>query len=122
MADRSTQLRSLNGGDIFHAECPNGASLICLVLSVDDSTIRARRVTTQEHLEFDRTTGATNDGDRRTPCVINSIAPVPPQIHEVLLGMDRKSGSERDPERLKLTEDEKKALVFVGTHYPANLL
>ena len=62
MADRETALRSLTVGDVFHARSPNRASLVCLVTSVSDSTIYARRITTQDELEFDRQTG-TKLGD-----------------------------------------------------------
>ena len=57
MTDRETALRSLAMGDIFHGRSPNGASLVCLITSVNDSTIYARRITTQDDLKFDRRTG-----------------------------------------------------------------
>jgi hypothetical protein len=60
--DRRTLLGALDIGDIFHAEYPNGAKCICLVLLVDDRTIQARRVTSQENLEFDRQTGVEKAG------------------------------------------------------------
>ena len=60
MPDRKPLLAKLDVGDIFHAEYPNGAKCICLVLSVNDATIDARRVTSQENLEFDRQTGKRN--------------------------------------------------------------
>ena len=126
MTDRKALLGKLDVGDIFHAEAPNGASLICLVLSVDQTTIQARRVTTQENLEFNRQTGVAQDGD-----VINSVAHLPIDIHNVFLGLDQKyrllMGMDKkhrfeDPERLKLTDAEKKALLFVGRHYASNPL
>ena len=57
MADRETGLRNLAVGDIFHARSQNGASLVCLVTGVDDSTIYARRIHTQDDVLFDRGTG-----------------------------------------------------------------
>jgi hypothetical protein len=125
MFDRRTLLAKLDIGDIFHAESPSGASLICLVLSVDQTTIRARRVTTQENLEFDRRTGVTISDDEEVPCVIDSVASLPAEIHNVFLELDQKYQKyrpDRDPERFKLTDAEKKALLFVGTHYASNPL
>lgn len=129
--DLATLLAKLNIGDIFHAQAQNGASLICLVLSVDKRTIQARRVTTQENLEFDRRTGIKVGDDRESPCVIDSVAPLPAEIHNVFLELDKKYGvlmamdeKQRfeDLERLKLTDVEKKALLFVDPHYSSNLL
>jgi hypothetical protein len=125
MFDRKTLLAKLDIGDIFHAESPGGASLICLVLSVDQTTIKARRVTTQENLEFDRRTGVTVADNEGVPCVIDSVAPLPAKIHDVFLELDRKYQKyrpDRDPERFKLTDAEKKALLFVGPHYASNPL
>lgn len=49
MDDRKDALRLLAVGEIFHAEAPNGASLICLTLAVTETGIHARTVTTQSH-------------------------------------------------------------------------
>jgi hypothetical protein len=122
MFDRETLLGRLAVGDIFHAEAPNGASLICLVVAVSEATIQARTVTTQTQLEFDRRTGIAQSGDDRVPCTINSAAPLPLDVHDVMLGIDRKFRLERDPERLKLNEAEIRALLFVASHYSANPL
>jgi hypothetical protein len=39
-----------------------------------------------------------------------------------MLGIDRKFRLELKEERFKLTDDEKRALLFVGPHYEANPL
>jgi hypothetical protein len=116
--ERKRLLGNLVPNDIFHAECPSGASLVCLVTSVTDAVIRARRMTTGENLEFDRRTGVTQDGG--TPCAINSVAPLPVEIHNVMLGIDRKSRLEHLPERHKLTDAEKRAFAFIEAHYASN--
>ena len=120
MTDRAALLGCLLVGDIFHAVCPNKASYICLVEAVTSDRIQARRVTTQEHVEFDRRTGLITDGD--VPCTIDSIAPLPVHIHNVMLGLDRKMRLEGDPERFKINEEEKQALYFLYTYYPWNPL
>jgi hypothetical protein len=102
------------------AICPNGASLICLVEAVTDDRILARRVTTQDNVEFDRSSGAALGND--APCTIDSIAPQPVEIHNIMLGLDRKMRLERDPEKFKLNREEIQAIHFVNSYYPANPL
>ena len=122
MRDHKALLGNLAVGDIFHADSPNGASLICLVVSVTESTIHARTVTTQTQLEFDRQTGVAVWGDDQVPCTIDSTAPLPLEVHNVMLGIDSKFRLEWNPERLKLNDAEKQALLFVDAHYSSNRL
>jgi len=130
MLDRKALIGELDIGDIFHAEYPNGAKCICLVLSVNDATIQARRVTSQESLEFDRQTGIEKANGEEPLAVINSVAPLPAEIHNVFLELDRKYAAvhgrddifERNPEYFKLTDAEKKAFRFIDKHYASNPL
>ena len=128
--DRKTLIGALDVGDIFHAEYPNGAKCICLVLSVADSAIQARRVTSQENLEFDRQTGVERAGGEDALAIIKSVAPLPAEIYNVFVELDRKYAAvhgdndifERHPEYFKLSEAEKRAFRFIATHYAANPL
>ena len=122
--DRETLLRSLDIGDIFHGESTYGVSLICLVTHVDESTIRARAVTTQLLYQFDRNTGKVLwcSGTDSITGSIDSVTPLPSDIHNTLLGLDRKMRLEHDEERFKLSQAEKKALIFVGSYYQENQL
>ncbi len=129
--NREASLRRLVVGDIFHAASPCGASLICLVTAVTETTIHARTVTTHIAFEFDRANGTADWGDEDPDhCAIDSTAPLPAEIHAVMLGIDRKyrpdpddlEWLERDPERYRLSEAEKNALLFVAKYYPANPL
>jgi hypothetical protein len=88
-------------------------------------------VTTQDNLEFDRRTGVKVGDDRASPCVIDSVTALPTEIHNVFLELDRKyralmamdeKSRFEDPERLKLTDAEKKALLFIDSHYSSNPL
>ncbi len=126
MPDRMTSLMRLAAGDIFHAEAPNGASLIRLVVSTSETTIHARRVTTQENLAFDRRTGMSAEGD-----VIDSVAPLPAEIHDTFLALDNKykalmeideKDRFKDPGKFALSAAEKRALLFIDEHYSANPL
>jgi hypothetical protein len=124
LRDRKDQLARLVVGDIFHAKpsSPEGASLICLVVSVTESTIHARTVTHQMQTEFDRQTGEGVWGDDRIPCTIDSTAPLPVEIHNVMLGLDRKNRLERLPERVKPNDAEIQAILFLDAHYASDPL
>jgi hypothetical protein len=122
MTHREALLGRLVTGDVFHATGPEGASLICLTVVVTETTIRARRVTTQETLVFDRQTGIEKCDDGRIS-QIDSVAPLPPAVLNVILGIDREYRLLQDPAQGKLTQAEIRALaVDVGPHYAANPL
>jgi len=130
MTNRKSLLSTLRVGDIFHAQAPNGASLICLVTSISQDTIWARRVTSQETLEFDRVTGLEKVAEGEPAAVIDSIEPLPLEVHNVFVALDRKYGAvhgkkkvfEHNPEYFKLSKTEKDALLFIDTHYSSNPL
>ena len=124
MIDRREALSYLVVGDIFHATSDKGTKLICLVTAVTDAAIHARTMTTQFLLKVDRQTGKGEvKGVIATiPCTIDSITPLPVDIHNIMLGLDRKSRLEQNEERAKLTQDEIRALLFLDAHYEANLL
>ena len=126
MDDREAVLRGLGVGDIFHARSPNGASMVCLVTAVTDTTIFARRIHTQDDHQFDRPTGIElGEQNGRIDCVV----PLPSEAHDVLTAMDKKgqrlaalfrSGVEPDPAEYKLTDAEKEAGRFISAHIKAN--
>lgn len=122
MTKREAPIRDIAVGDIFHAEAPNGASLICLAMYVDDGHIRARAVTTQHIYYFDRQTGIAEAGEDRVPCKIDSVTPLPPHIYNVMLSIDQKYGGGPGLEALKLTREQIDALIFVDSFYPNNPL
>jgi hypothetical protein len=120
MSERADSIKNLSVGDIFHAESPNGASLICLVTSVTIASLHARTVTTQKDYEFDRRTGVALSGPERCPCIVDSVKPMPPEVPQTFLELDRRYRLGGDPERFKLLEAEKRALIFVASYYPEN--
>jgi len=116
-ADRKAVLARLDIGDVFHAHWPGSeASLICLVTAVSDTVIRCRTVTTQLNLVFSRQTGVEMSADER-PARIDSVAPLPPDIYAVILGIDRKSRLALEPADFKLSDAEKRAFVYLTGHY-----
>jgi len=62
--------------------------------------------------------------------IINSIAPLPSEIHNVFVALDQKYQAvrgqddifEKNPEYFRLSEAEKNALKFVHSHCAANPL
>ncbi len=84
MISRVDLLGALVIGDIFHASCPNGASLICLVETITDLTIYARTVTHQIKINFSRETGVEIGKTGQGLCAIDSVAPLPVDLHNVI--------------------------------------
>jgi hypothetical protein len=131
--NRELALAQISVGDFFHASATNGASLLCLTMSITEKNIQARNVATQIIYDFDRATG---HADWRVcgaqyECTVDSVAPLPNDIREGLLILDRKERYAReqlakDPEwimpreQARLSEDEKRALLFVSQFYPDN--
>jgi hypothetical protein len=115
--NRESSLRNLIVGDIFSGACPDGRILICLVTSITEKTIQARSVPTQKNYCFDRQTGIEEGVEMSVACTIQSVEPLPLDVHNVILGLDRKFRLVRDIERLKLSETEKKALIFIDSYY-----
>lgn len=81
-------------------------------------------MTTGYLLKVDRQTGEgeVEGAIATTACKIDSVSPLPVDIHNIMLGLDRKSRLERNEERTKLTEDEKRALLFLSSHYESSPL
>jgi hypothetical protein len=117
---------NLTVGDIFHAASRNGERWICLVTSVTETTVQARSAINDLLFEFDRQTGTgfATWRDRKTPCAIYATDPLPEDIHNIILEMDRKSRLvEQDPRlgedetKPWLNDDERRALLYVAKHY-----
>jgi hypothetical protein len=87
-------------------------------------------MTTQSVHWFNRTTGVEIDDDR---IVIDSVAPLPADIHRIMLGIDRKfreaeyrRAEEPDwkapDDYFHLTDDQLRAFRFIDDFYPAHPL
>jgi hypothetical protein len=131
--DRENALKAINVGDIFHAEASNGASLLCLTMTVTPATIQARNVATQIIYDFDRCTGIADWFVYGTHyiCSIDSVAPLPADIHEIMLSLDRKYRAceyklaedpdwQSAPGESHLTTEQIRGLLFVAKFYPEN--
>lgn len=121
--------RILPAATFFHASATNGASLLCLTMSVTGSTIQARNVATQIIYDFDRRTGIADwyVSWEHYICTIDSVAPLPADIHEIMLSIDRKGreGEYREAEdpdgpwEYTLTDEERRGLLFISYFHPA---
>ena len=129
MTPREIALQNIEVGDVFHALAASGGSLICLAISITDSTIRAKTVTTQLYYNFDRHSGIAiwkGEGvpewnDEEVSCTIDSVARLPNDILEIVMGLDRKfSQPDRESGYYRLTTEEKRALILIGKFYPSN--
>lgn len=125
MIERERSLRTVDVGDIFHAGYSEegAASLICIATAISETTIRATRMTTHCDLLFDRRSGVEISGAKNL-AIIDSIEPLPELTRQVFIGIMEKfrPKDDFDEEKLKLTEAEKQALLFIGTHYRSNPL
>jgi hypothetical protein len=132
MTDREAALRKIAVGDIFHASVglDNGPSYPCLALQVREDAIFARRMTTQSVHWFDRTTGAEIDDDR---IVIDSVEPLPDDIREIMLSIDRlfreaEYWEAEEPDwvpsenHFHQSKDQIRAILFIADFYPAHPL
>ncbi|MDA3877126.1 MAG: hypothetical protein PF483_08555 [Halothiobacillus sp.] len=118
------RLRELNPGDIVHAKPPWGASLICVITSIDNISIHTRVVTTQFEYSFGLSNGLSLPPESED-WGIDSIARLPEEIHNVMLGLDKKFQTLRLESfggESVLTEEERRALLFVADYYPRHPL
>ena len=51
---------------------------------------------------------------------MDSVKPLPQEVHQAFLELDRRYRLGGDPERFKLLDAEKRALNFVASYYPEN--
>lgn len=117
MTPRETALRAIRIGDIFHGVGDKSPSLLLVATSITESTINARTITHQLEFKFDRRTGVGRESKYGVLGTIDSVQPLPREIYETLIDMDRRYHAGDDP---KLTAAEKKALLIVYDFYDAH--
>ena len=115
MPDLRSKLCLLVPGDIIHGRHSAGPSLVCIVEAVEIDRLETRRITTQRHITFDIETGVEIDFPE---CRLDSIEPLPVDVHNVLLGLDRKIRVGKVP----INQAERDALLFAADFYPAHPL
>jgi len=99
--------------------------MVCLVTMVDGLHIFSRVLTTQQILIFDINTGKLHEDryqntyDADSDCAIQSVQPLPVDIHNTLLQFDRRNRLENG-ETQPMTDEEKNALLFLDDFYASN--
>jgi hypothetical protein len=97
-----------------------------LVTAISETSIGARRITTQDDLEFDRRTGIDRGETRGR---IDCVAALPAHVHNVLVSLDRRgrvlaekyrNGVDPGLDSYRLTAAEKQALLFIDEHVSSN--
>jgi hypothetical protein len=106
---RSSLTKSVRPGDIVYALGRGKARHVCFVEQVTARTIRARVVTTQRSILFDKL-GVSID----PPCRITSAEPPPYSFRVALLELDRKTRLGTDP---ALSKEEIWALVRIDDFF-----
>ena len=121
MSHKNIHLKKLVIGDIFNAKSVNAPYILCLVTCIEDKIIYARRITDQENFEFDIDTGKEINSENNI-CEISSIAPLPMEIYNSLISLERKMRLTEHENKFKLDEFEKKALLYIQDFYDENRL
>jgi hypothetical protein len=121
ISNRNALISKLSLGDMFHASFPNGATRICIVTSVNNMTLAARAITTQENFEFDRTFGRAKSLEDAV-CTIDSVYRLSTETRDVLLEIDRRYGGEPGPDGLPLSSIERRELIDAGATFSSNPL
>jgi hypothetical protein len=121
ISNRETQISKLSVGDMFHASFSNEATRICIVTSVNNRTLAARAITTQENFDFDRTFGRAKSLEGAV-CTIDSVYTLSTETRDVLLEIDRRYGGEPGSDGLPLSAIERRALIDAGASFSSNPL
>lgn len=119
MTSKASYLINLVIGDIFNARSVNAPYIICIVTNIDNYKIYSRRLTDQSILTFDVESGLEieNIGNN---CEIESIEPLPLDIYNSMVGMDRRFRLSSRADKFTLDDKEKLALHYVQRHFSEN--
>jgi hypothetical protein len=121
MSSREQALAAVKVGDVIFGLGAGGQEKLLLVYKVDREGFSARHVTTQMSFRFDRD-GKTRlyaDGGR---CTVVSIAQLPPEAHQVVVGLDRKMRAGKEYPDFVLSEAEIGLLLTHGDFFKSHLL
>ena len=120
------KLDALQVGDIIHARTTRVPGMPFLVVAATKSTLTTRAMTSQFPLKFSRRTGRAMlqmewDDEPRT-WFITSVQPLPLEIHNLMLSLDRRMRLGSNGTTNPLDDGDKRALVNIHDHYTAHPL
>ena len=98
-------LSAIKVGDVIYGVAAGGQEKLMLVYRTTPDTIYARHVTTQTKVEFDRD-GRSKRCEGGGSCTVVSVAPLPAEEHDVVLGLDCKMREAKELTDLRLTKAE----------------
>jgi len=118
---RKQVLDAIKQGDVIYGIAAGGQEKLMLVYKTTPDTIYARHVTTQTRVEFDRG-GRSKRCDGGGSCTIVSVAPLPAEEHDIVLGLDRKMREATELTGLKLSKAEIRMLLMKTEFYQSRPL
>lgn len=110
MATKEQALHAIKQGDIVYAIAAGGQEKLMLVYATTPDAIFARQVTSGTKVEFGRD-GRSRKVQGGGSGVIVSVAQLPPDQHEVAIGLDRKARTAKELTDFRLSDAEKHLLL-----------
>jgi len=114
---QKTRLSYLKPGDIFEAKSESGRSVVFLATDSGDSTIHSRSITMGFTVIFSKLAGTGKEAEMNICYSISSVEPLPIEMHNRMLHLDRKLRLAGTPSSNPLTEQDKEALLYLSGHY-----
>ncbi|WP_449396508.1 hypothetical protein [Devosia riboflavina] len=121
MSSREQALNAIAVGDLIYGLREDGRPDLLLVYIVDDVGFLARNIFNRASIRF----GWDGDGRRLGDdlgCTIVSTASLPPEQHQVAIGLDRRMASNPEYPDSRLTEDEIRLVLDHHEFFEARLL
>jgi hypothetical protein len=121
LSARQRALGAIKVGDIIYGLSGGGNGKLLLVYQADETSFRARHVTSQSWAEFGR------DGKSRPiptggTCTIVSTAALPPEEYDVAIGLDHKMRTAKEYPDAVLTKAEIQLILHHDEFFMAHLL
>jgi len=121
MSSRQQALAAIKAGDVIFGLGAGGQEKLLLVYQVDEDGFSARHVTTQMSFRFGRDGRTRLHGDGGQ-CTVISTAALPPEAHEVVIGLDRKMRTGQADPDFVLSQAEIELLVTHAGFFQSNVL
>lgn len=121
MSLRRDALDAVKVGDLIFGLGAGDQEKLLLVYRVDQQGFSARHVTTQMSLRFNRDGRTKVYADGGYVTIVSTTA-LPPELHAVALGLDRKFAGRPDYPDSVLSKEEIELLLTYKKHFYADLL